>query len=69
MTRTIFLVMVAVVLIWIAFHYIKTAYEQKNYPAIGKLVEVNGNNMHVYTKGNGENTIVLLSGLGTASPF
>ncbi|MEK5325979.1 alpha/beta fold hydrolase [Aeribacillus sp. FSL M8-0254] len=24
--------------------------------------------MHVYTKGDGENTIVLLSGLGTAAP-
>lgn len=42
--------------------------EQKRYPAIGELVEVAGKNMHVYTKGNGENTIVLLSGLGTAAP-
>ena len=45
-----------------------TTYEQKKYPAIGQLVKVDGKNMHVYTKGDGENTIVLLSGLGTAAP-
>jgi pimeloyl-ACP methyl ester carboxylesterase len=44
------------------------AYEQKKYPPIGQLVEVDGKNMHVYTKGDGENTIVLLSGLGTSAP-
>ncbi|MDM5186200.1 alpha/beta hydrolase [Bacillus sp. DX4.1] len=44
------------------------AYEQNKYPPLGQLVEVNGENMHVYTKGEGENTIVLLSGAGTAAP-
>ncbi|PFN02954.1 alpha/beta hydrolase [Bacillus cereus] len=44
------------------------AYEQNKYPPLGQLVEVNGENMHVYTKGKGENTIVLLSGAGTAAP-
>lgn len=68
MTRILFSFIAAIILIWVAFHYIKTAYEQKSYPAPGKLVEVNEKNMHVYTKGEGENTIVLLSGLGTAAP-
>jgi len=45
-----------------------TVYEQRKYPPLGQLVEVDGKNMHVYTKGDGENTIVLLSGLGTAAP-
>ena len=45
-----------------------TAYEQKKFPAIGQLVEVDGKNIHVYTKGEGDNTIVLLTGLGTAAP-
>ncbi|MFE4524918.1 alpha/beta fold hydrolase [Cytobacillus firmus] len=44
------------------------AYEQNKYPALGQLVEVDGKKMHVYTKGKGENTIVLLSGAGTAAP-
>lgn len=45
-----------------------TANEQKKYPPIGELVDVDGKNMHIYTKGDGDNTIVLLSGLGTAGP-
>ncbi|MFT8322282.1 MAG: alpha/beta hydrolase [Bacillus sp. (in: firmicutes)] len=67
-TRNIFLVIIAALLIWIAFHHIMNRFEQKKYPAIGQLVEVDGKYMHVYTKGDGENTIVLLSGLGTAAP-
>ena len=67
-TRNIFLFFVAAVLIWVGFHHTMTAYEQKKYPPSGQLVEVDGKNMHVYTKGDGENTIVLLSGLGTAAP-
>jgi pimeloyl-ACP methyl ester carboxylesterase len=66
--RTVFLFIVAVVLIWVVFHHTMTAYEQKKYLPLGLLVEVDGKNMHVYTKGDGENTIVLLSGLGTAAP-
>ncbi|MBT2215714.1 alpha/beta hydrolase [Virgibacillus dakarensis] len=45
-----------------------TAYEQDKHPALGQLVEIDGKHMHVYTKGEGKNTIVLLSGLGTAAP-
>lgn len=66
--RNILLFIVAAFVIWIIFGNIMTAYEQKNYPPIGKLVEVDGRNMHIYTKGDGDNTIVLLSGLGTAAP-
>ena len=66
--RNISLIIVAALLILIALNNVMTAYEQKKYPAIGQLAEVNGKNMHVYTKGNGENTIVLLSGLGTEAP-
>jgi pimeloyl-ACP methyl ester carboxylesterase len=66
--RNILLTIVAAFLIWIVFNNVITAYEQKKYPAIGQLVEVDGKNMHVYTKGDGENTIVLLSGLSTAAP-
>lgn len=45
-----------------------TGYEQKKYQPIGDIVEVDGKNIHVYTKGKGGDTIVLLSGLGTAAP-
>ncbi|MTH55746.1 alpha/beta hydrolase [Bacillus mangrovi] len=45
-----------------------TAYEQKKYQPIGELVEVDGKEMHIYIKGDGKETFVLLSGLGTAAP-
>jgi len=66
--RNTILALAALFLIWITFHQIMVAYEQKKYPAVGELVEVDGKNMHVYTKGEGPNTIVLLSGLGTTAP-
>ncbi len=36
---------------------------------LGKMIEVDGHNMCVYTEGDGEHTIVFLSGSGTASPI
>ncbi|MFZ3589705.1 alpha/beta fold hydrolase [Bacillus sp. DJP31] len=68
-TRNVLLFIVAVFLFWVIFHHTMSAYEQKKYPPLVELVEVDGKNMHVYTKGDGENTIVLLSGLGTAAPM
>lgn len=66
--RNILLAIVGAFVIWGIFINIMTVYEQKKYPPIGELVEVDGKNMHIYTKGEGNNTIVLLSGLGTAAP-
>ncbi|MCR4761356.1 MAG: alpha/beta hydrolase [Oscillospiraceae bacterium] len=36
---------------------------------LGQLVEVDGHNMSIYTEGEGEHTIVFLSGHGTPSPI
>ena len=36
---------------------------------LGQLVEVDGHNMSIYTEGNGDHTIVFLSGYGTISPI
>ncbi|MEI4770047.1 alpha/beta hydrolase [Psychrobacillus sp. FJAT-51614] len=66
--RNILLAIVAALVIWFILSNVMTIYEQNKYPAIGNLVEVDGKSMHVYTKGEGNNTIVLLSGLGTAAP-
>ncbi|PSL40906.1 pimeloyl-ACP methyl ester carboxylesterase [Planomicrobium soli] len=66
--RNALLAMVTVFVMWAVASNVTTAYEQKKYPATGQLVEVDGNHMHIYTKGNGENTVILLSGLGTAAP-
>ena len=54
--------------IWVVTNQVMTAVEKKKYTPVGQLVEVDDRDIHVYTKGNGENTILLLSGLGTAVP-
>lgn len=36
---------------------------------LGQLVEVDGHNMSIYTEGEGEHTIVFMSGSGTPSPI
>lgn len=36
---------------------------------LGELVEVDGHNMSIYTEGEGDHTIVFLSGYGTTSPI
>ncbi|MGF9696740.1 alpha/beta fold hydrolase [Paenibacillus sp. MABNR03] len=66
--KRLFLVMLSTVLIWIGFHHVMKLLEQHKYPAIGQYVQIENQRMHIYTKGNGPNTIVLLSGLGTVSP-
>jgi pimeloyl-ACP methyl ester carboxylesterase len=57
-----------IVVCWLLVNYIETNYEKGIYKAPGKMVEVYGKKMHVYSKGKGKNTIVLLPGLGTAAP-
>lgn len=52
---------------WI-YHSSKIAHEKKENPPIGEIVEVNGHDMHVYTEGQGDQTIVFLSGGGTSAP-
>ena len=44
--------------------------EKEAYPALGSLVEVNdeGDKLHVYAEGEGKETLVFMSGLGTSSP-
>ncbi|WP_225228750.1 alpha/beta fold hydrolase [Bacillus sp. PS06] len=66
--RNFLLSILSVFVIWIIFSNAMTAFEQKRHTPIGNLVEVDGKNMHIYTKGDGDNTILLLSGLGTAAP-
>lgn len=55
-------------LIWFIFHQAMNLYEKNYYSPKGQLVSVDNHKMHVYTKGEGANTIVLLPGLGTTAP-
>ncbi len=59
------------ILLLIAFvnHKIKTKSEEPLLEPLGQLVEVDGRNMCVYTEGEGNKTVIFLSGGGTPSPI
>ncbi|MEV5029257.1 alpha/beta fold hydrolase [Paenibacillus sp. LPE1-1-1.1] len=43
--------------------------DKKSYKPVGKLYEVAGSKMHLYTEGEGDTTIVFASGWGTVNPY
>lgn len=53
---------------WITISNVITEFEKRTHLPSGQIVVVNDNKMHVYSKGEGSETILLMSGLGTASP-
>lgn len=53
---------------WI-YHSIVMKKEIASTPPPGKMVDVEGHAMHVHTEGNGEQTIIFLSGSGTSAPM
>lgn len=53
---------------WIGISNAMSLYERSQNKAPGQMVEIEGSKMHVYIKGKGKQTIVLMSGLGTAAP-
>lgn len=50
-------------------HRIQSARERELLQPLGEMVEVDGNQMCVYTQGDGEKTLVFMSGGGTCSPI
>lgn len=70
--KVIFIIVAVIVLfIIVSFvrHKICSFRERKLLTPLSKLVEVNGHNMSVYTEGEGDKTLVFLSGGGTCSPI
>ena len=49
-------------------HQIQLSKENELFVPSGKLVEVNDHQMHVYSEGNGKETLVFMSGGGTSAP-
>lgn len=70
--KVIFII-VAVIILFIIVSFIRhkicSFRERKLLTPLGKIVEVNGHNMSVYTEGEGDKTLVFLSGGGTCSPI
>lgn len=70
--RVIFIIVAVIILFLIVSfirHKICSFRERKLLTPLGKIVEVNGHNMSVYTEGEGDKTLVFLSGGGTCSPI
>ncbi len=50
------------------YHKYELRNEAKKYPPPGELVQVNNNKMHVYSEGQGDFTLIFMSGHGTSCP-
>ena len=59
---------VAFLLIITLYHNYKLRNEYQEYPAPGKLVEINNHKMHIFSRGQGNITLVFLAGSGTSNP-
>ncbi|MBU3156704.1 alpha/beta fold hydrolase [Clostridium estertheticum] len=61
-------IIVGLVIISAVTHNVLKSIEKNKYKS-GQTINVDGKNMQAYVTGSGKKTIVLLSGLGTASPI
>ena len=71
MKRLLFLMGAVLVLLLASFIYHRLALqrEKASLNPMGQMVSVNGHDMSVFVKGEGPQTLVFLSGAGTASPI
>ncbi|MBU5483735.1 alpha/beta hydrolase [Clostridium sp. MSJ-11] len=67
--KKIILILVGCLLIGFIIEIICGRLDKNKYIAPGKLVEINDNKMHIFGTGSGDNTIVLIPGYGTSSPY
>ena len=70
--RVILIITAVIVVLLLAIyinHRIRLNNESELRAPLGKIVEVDGHNMSVYTEGEGETTLVFMSGGGTCSPI
>ena len=51
------------------YESVSSRQDLKSYTPSGKLYNVNGQRMHLYTAGQGDVTVVFASGWGTANPY
>ncbi|MBE6052943.1 MAG: alpha/beta hydrolase [Clostridium sartagoforme] len=69
----VFLISIIIILIIIAISYVNHKLQLKKedilFKPLGEIVEVNGNKMSIYIEGEGDNTLVFMSGGGTSSPI
>ena len=64
-----FIITLTILLAFVLFHNVQLKIEEPLRAPLGQLVEVDGNNMSVYTEGSSDKTLVFLSGSDTPSPI
>ncbi len=72
-TLKVVLIIITIIVLFVIVSFVRhkicISNEKDMLTPLGELVEVNGNNMSVYTEGNGDKTLVFMSGGGTCSPI
>lgn len=69
MVLGILLILVVLIGIGALYQWYGSTQDRKAYRPVGKLYEVEGNKMHLYTEGEGNITVVFASGWGTVNPY
>ena len=65
----ILILLLAFLVVMFIYHRIMLSKEKPLLEPLGQIVEVDGNNMSIYTEGEGAHTLVIMSGAGTPSPI
>jgi pimeloyl-ACP methyl ester carboxylesterase len=66
---TALICIVIILLIGFSYEKIGEYKDVSNYPPVGKMVDVNNHKINVYSKGEGNVTVVFLSGMSTPSAY
>ncbi len=67
--KGIALIIVVILIIGFAYEKFGQYSDNNKYKPVGKIVNVDGHNMHVFAKGKGDVTVVFASGWGTPCPY
>ena len=65
----ILILLLVLLLVIFIYHRIMLSKEKPLLEPLGQMVEVDGNQMSIYTEGEGDRTIVIMSGSGMPSPI
>jgi pimeloyl-ACP methyl ester carboxylesterase len=65
----LFILIVLLLGVGFVYQWVGSSYDYQSYRPVGKLYDVAGHKMHLYTEGQGETTVVFASGWGTANPY
>lgn len=67
--RKILAVLLGIVAVGIAYESVSRWLDMKTHPPLGRLVQVNGRDMHVFASGAGDATVVFAAGWKVPSPY